>query len=377
MALARAEVMSDLNLAGLGFSEAQADLLEVATGFCRDRSPIAKVRALMGSETGFDAAIWQEMADLGWLGIAVPEEYGGVGLSIAEVVPVVEQMGRTMLASPFVATTLAAQALLAGGSGAQKAAWLPKLASGGIATLALCEAHGAWDLAHIDAVASRDGEQLVLHGTKHFVLWADRADVILVSVQLDGRPALVLLDNAPPASLRRETIIDQTKRSFALTLDGLSVPLSAVLNNAQLASVQQAALLLQSAEMVGGTQAVIDYTLGYLQTRKQFGKLIGEYQALKHPMVDAYIAYEKARSHLYAAAHSYGQQGSGIVAEHMAKAAADKAYAFAADRAIQFHGAFGFTHECDAGLHRRAAIFHASQHGDAAWHRARLADLLF
>jgi acyl-CoA dehydrogenase len=187
---------------------------------------------------------------------------------------------------------------------------------------------------------------------------------------------LVRLDNAPPASLRRETIIDQTKRSFALTLDGLSVPLSALLNNAQLASVQQAALLLQSAEMVGGTQAVIDYTLGYLQTRKQFGKLIGEYQALKHPMVDAYIAYEKARSHLYAAAHSYGQQGSGIVAAHMAKAAADKAYAFAADRAIQFHGAFGFTHECDAGLHRRAAIFHASQHGDAAWHRARLADLL-
>ena len=365
-----------MDMGNIGFSEAQGDLLEVASGFCCDRSPMAKVRALMTSDSGFDAAVWREMADLGWLGIAVPEAYGGASLSLAEVVPVAEQMGRNLLASPFVPTNLAAHAICVGGTEAQKAEWLPRLASGSIATLALSEAHGDWDLARIEATASSDGDRFVLSGTKHFVLWADHADVILVSVQLDGNPALVLLKTPPPAALRRETIIDETKRSFALTLDGLSVPASAVLENAQLASLGQAALLLQSAEMVGGTQAVIDYTLGYLQTRKQFGKLIGEYQALKHPMVDAYVAYEKARSHLYSAAHSFSQQGEGGIAAHMAKAAADTAYAYAADRAIQFHGAFGFTHDCDAGLHRRAAIFHASQYGDAAWHRARLADLL-
>lgn len=367
-----------MELGGLGFSEAQGDLLEVSTGFCRERSPIAQVRALIDSEAGFDAAVWKEMAELGWMAIAVPEEFGGVGLSLAEVVPVVEQMGRNLLASPFVSTTLAAQALLAGGSEVQKAEWLPKLGSGGIGTLALSEAHGDWDLAHIDGTAVRDGGYIQLSGAKHFVLWADSADVILVSVRLDGKPALIALskNDLPANALRGETIIDETKRSFALTLDGISVPAAAVLDSAPLEALGEAALLFQSAEMCGGTLAVIDYTLGYLQTRKQFGKLIGEYQALKHPMVDAYVAYEKARSHLYGAAHCHGEQGRGAIAAHMAKAAADKAYAFAADRAIQFHGAFGFTHDCDAGLHRRAAIFHASQHGDAAWHRAKLAELL-
>jgi acyl-CoA dehydrogenase len=367
-----------MQLADMGFSEAQGDLLEVATGFARDRSPIAKVRALLESESGFDAACWREMADLGWMAIAIPEAFGGVGLSLADAVPVVEQMGRNMLASPFVQAALVTQALTAGGSGAQKAEWLPKLASGSIATLALSESHGDWELTHIDATATRDGDQLILTGAKHFVLWADCADGVLVSVRCEGGAALLMLDKAhiPATSLRRETIIDETKRSFALTLDGISVPHSALLDHADFGALEEAALLLQSAEMVGGTQAVIDYTLGYLQTRKQFGKLIGEYQALKHPMVDAYVAYEKARSHLYSAAFCFGEQGRGMIAAHMAKASADKAYAFAADRAIQFHGGFGFTHDCDAGLHRRAAIFHASQHGDAAYHRTKLADLL-
>jgi acyl-CoA dehydrogenase len=367
-----------MQMASIDFSEAQGDLLEVATGFCRDRSPIAAVRALLESESGFDPACWREMADLGWMAIAIPEAFGGVGLSLADAVPVVEQMGRNMLASPFVQTTLAAQIMLKGGSDAQKGDWLPKLTSGVVATLALLESHGDWDLTHIDATATRDGDQLHLSGSKHFVLWAECADGVLVSVRCDGEAAFVMLDKAhiPASALRREAIIDQSKRSFALTLDGIVVPQSAMLDRADFAALEEAALLLQSAEMVGGTQAVIDYTLGYLQTRKQFGKLIGEYQALKHPMVDAYVAYEKARSHLYSAAHSHGEQGRGVIAAHMAKASADKAYAFAADRAIQFHGAFGFTHDCDAGLHRRAAIFHASQFGDAAWHRSKLADLL-
>lgn len=368
-----------MELGGIGFGEAQGDLLEVATGFCRDRSPIDKVRALMDSAAGYDSELWSEMAELGWLSIAIPENYGGVGLTLAEVVPVAEQMGRNLLASPFVATTLAAQALLSGGNEAQKADWLPKIASGAIATLALAEGHGDWNLDHIEAVAVAEGDTIRLSGTKHFVLWADAAELVIVSVLLGGKPALVLIerDQIPDGALRRETIIDENKRSFALTLDGITVPASALLEQAPLARIEQAALLLQSAEMCGGTQAVIDYTLGYLQVRKQFGKLIGEYQALKHPMVDAYVAYEKARSHLYGAAHAFHEQGRGIVAVYMAKAAADKAYAFAADRAIQFHGAFGFTHDCDAGLHRRAAIFHASQYGDAAWHRSKLAELLW
>lgn len=370
-----------MQMAGLGYSEEQIELLDVATTFCRDKSPIDKVRKLMDSDLGYDADIWADMAALGWTAIAIPDAHGGVGLTLAEAVPVVEQMGRHLMASPFVSSTLAAQALIAGGTEAQQAEWLPRLAEGAVGTLALSEAHGDWELTNITATVKADGDNLVLAGEKLFVLWAESADAVIVSVMLDGKPALLLLTAADVAGrLRREAIIDETKRSFALLLDGISVAKSALLDfgkTAQtLAHIDQAAALLQSAEMCGGAQSVIDYTVSYLQTRKQFGKVIGEYQALKHPIVDAYVDYEKARSHLYSAASSFSDQGLGEVAVRMAKAAADGVYSFAADRAIQFHGGFGFTHDCDAGLHRRAAIFHASQFGDAAWQRTKLAPLL-
>ncbi len=370
-----------MQLAGLGYSEEQIELLDVATTFCRDKSPIDKVRKLIDSELGYDAGVWAETAALGWTAIAIPEAHGGVGLTLAEVVPVVEQMGRYLMASPLVSSTLAAQALVMGGTEAQQAEWLPKLAEGAVGTLALSEAHGDWDLSNITATAKADGDTLKLSGEKLFVLWAESAEVVIASVMLDGKATLVVLTASDIAGrLRREAIIDETRRSFALLLDGIIIAKSALLDfgkTAQtLAHIDQAAALLQSAEMCGGTQSVIDYTVSYLQTRKQFGKVIGEYQALKHPIVDAYVDYEKARSHLYSAASSFSDQGLGEVAVRMAKAAADGVYSFASDRAIQFHGGFGFTHDCDAGLHRRAAIFHASQFGDAAWQRAKLAPLL-
>ncbi len=370
-----------MEFAGLSYSEEQIELLDVATTFCRDKSPIDKVRKLIDSDLGYDADIWAEIAALGWTAISIPENHRGVGLTVAEIVPVVEQMGRHLMASPFVPSALAAQALIAAGTETQSAEWLPRLAEGAVGTLALSEAHGDWDLANITATAKADGDGLVLSGEKLFVLWADSAEAVIVSVMLGGRPALLLLTAVDVAGrLRREAIIDETKRSFALSLDGISVAKSALLDlgkTAQtLAHIEQAATLLQCAEMCGGAQSVIDYTISYLQTRKQFGKIIGEYQALKHPMVDAYVDYEKARSHIYSAASSFSDQGLGEVAVRMAKAAADGVYSFASDRAIQFHGGFGFTHDCDAGLHRRAAIFHASQFGDAAWQRSKLAALL-
>ena len=371
-----------MEFAGLGYSEEQIELLDVATNFCRDKSPMDRVRKLMVSDTGYDAAVWTEIAALGWTAIAVPEAHGGVGLSLAEVVPVAEQMGRNMMASPFMVSTLAAQALIAGGTDAQQAAWLPRLAEGAAASVALYEAHGDWDLTNITATARDDEGRITLSGTKQFVQWAEAADILIASVSYDGKPALVIIERGdiPAGALRREAIIDETRRSCSLKLDGISLSKSGLLDTgkaaATLAHIDMAAALLQSAEMCGGAQSVIDYTLDYLRTRKQFGKIIGEYQALKHPIVNAYVEYEKTRSHLYSAAHCFADQGQGEVAVRMAKAAADRTYSHAADRAVQFHGGFGFTHDCDAGLHRRAAIFQASQYGDAAWHRTKLADLL-
>ncbi|MBI1341067.1 acyl-CoA dehydrogenase [bacterium] len=371
------------NLGRLGFSEEQADLLDVAANFCAQRSPVQRVRALMTDELGHDPGVWRETVDLGWLGVAIPEAYGGVGLSLAEVVPIAEQMGRRLLTVPFVSSTLAAQALLKGASEDQKQRILPLIVSGSPATLALAEAESDWDLEAIASTAMRlpDGG-LTLSGVKRLTVDAHVAERIITSVMLDGSPALVIVDAAdiPAAARRRETIIDETRRSFEIDLTGVPVAganlMPQELARHALHHIHLAANLLTAAEMCGGAQAVIDTTLDYLKTRKQFGQLIGSYQALKHPIVDAYVRYEQARSHLYSAAHNFSDQGAGEIATRMAKAEADAAFSFASDRAIQFHGGFGFTYDCDAQLYRRRAIWSAAQHGDATYHKRRLAELL-
>lgn len=367
----------------IGLSDEQADLLESAAKYCADRSPMETVRRLIEDELGHDPVCFAEIADLGWLGIAIPEAYGGAGLEFAEVVPVVEQMGRNLMAGPFVSTTLAARALLVGGTEAQKSRVLPKLVGGRPAALALMEPHADWDPVHIDCRAERQGDSLVLNGTKTFVENGEAAQWIVVSVKLDGEPALVLLDRDAIARCirRRERIVDETRRSCQLVLDGVSVTQDALLDvslaKSTLEQLELAGSLLASAEMCGAGVSCIDYTVDYLGNRKQFGKPIGSYQALKHPIVEAHIGIEQARSHLYAAAHTFGRDDQGEIAVRMAKAHTGPAFAFAADRAIQFHGGYGFTYECDAQLYRRRALWGESQHGDALYHRRKLAGLLF
>lgn len=367
----------------IGLSEEQAQLIDIAAAFCRDKSPMDKVRSLLDEETGFDPAVWSEMVDLGWTGIAIPEEFGGIGLGLGEVVPLVEYMGRAMMSSPFVGTTLAAQAVLRGGTDEQKQTLLPKLAGGAPASLALCEAHADWNLENLSCTAKADGEALVLSGTKYLVTHAAAAELIIVSLSYEGAPALLVLPKADieASRLTREKIIDDTQRAYALDLEGIRVPKSALMDvslaSETLAHIELTASLLLAADMCGGAFSCIDYTLDYLKTRKQFGKLIGSYQSLKHTAVDAHQAYERARSHLYSAAFLVDQQGEGEMAVRMAKAEAGEAYSFAADRAIQFHGGFGFTYDCDAQLYRRRAIMGCAQHGDARYHRRKLADLMF
>jgi alkylation response protein AidB-like acyl-CoA dehydrogenase len=366
----------------IGLSEEQAELLESASKYCHDKSPIDTVRRLIDDELGYDPAVFAEMAELGWLGIAIPEAYGGAGLELAEVVPVVEQMGRNLIGGPFISTTLTAQALLTAGTEAQKSRVLPELASGTPAALALMEPHADWDPANIECRAEPTGKELRLSGTKTFVVNAETAKWIVASVSFEGSPALVLMDSAAIAKCgcRRETVIDETRRSYQLALDGVSVPKDALfdvsLAPAALERLELAGSLLASAEMCGGGVSCINYMVAYLGDRKQFGKPIGSYQALKHPTVHAHLGIEQARSHVYAAAHTFESGREGEIAARMAKAHTGPALAFAADRAIQFHGGYGFTYECDAQLYRRRALWCESQHGDALYHRRKLADLI-
>jgi acyl-CoA dehydrogenase len=363
------------------FGEEQEQLLDVATSFARDKFPLSKTREHIAAREDFDATVWRDMAALGWLGIAVPDEFGGSTLGLGEAVPVAEALGRQVAGTPFVSTTLAAQALLKAGTAKQQSDWLPKLCQGGIGALALGEPGGDWNLERIACKAARRGASLWLSGTKTFVTDAASADCIITSVMLDDVPALILLtqNDLETAKIERETVIDETRRSYRLVLDGVSVPADNLLDapntKSCLAHLHLAACLLLSAEMCGGASGVIDVTADYLKTRKQFGRYIGSYQALKHPLVDALLAYEAARSHLYYAASVFNSE-EGEIAVRMAKAVSSDALAFASDRAIQFHGGFGFTYDCDAQLYRRRGIWCEYQHGDAAFHRQRLAALV-
>ena len=366
----------------IGFTEEQIDMLTAAERFCREKSPMDKVRSLIEGEQGYAADVWKEIGALGWLGIAIPEEFGGVGLSLTEVVPVVEQMGRRMMHSPFVSTTLAAQAILAGGTETQKSEILPQIARGATATLALSEQNGDWELAHISAAATPDDKGYHLSGTKTFVADLGSADWVISSVKIKDEVTLAIIPKSsiPDSAIRREVIIDETKRCYELNLDRVLIGENDIMEvdktDAALDHIHLAANLLSAAELTGAAQSCIDYTVEYLGTRKQFGKLIGAFQALKHPTVDAFVDYQKARSLLYTAAFNFARQGEGEIAVRMAKSKAEETLSFAADRSIQFHGGFGFTYDCDAQLYRRRAIFLASQYGDARYHKQKLADLL-
>jgi acyl-CoA dehydrogenase len=367
----------------MAFSDEQGMLGDTASGFFADNVPMGAVRAQLETAHGFDAALWRQMVDLGWPALAVPEALGGGGLGVAEAVTIAEPMGRTLCAAPFLSTQLFVQALLHGGTEGQRMANLQRIVDGGIATVALFEDDGDWQLDRVQARASRSGARIRLRGSKALVTDAAAADVIAASVRYDDAPALVVLgrDDLPPDALRREAIVDETRRSYSMSLDDVEVPIEQLIHGPAalraLAAIERSAWLLLAAEATGGIAGALALTVDYLNTRTAFGRKIGSYQALKHPCVDILIGLERARSHVYHAASllAYGEPAE--TALRMAKAQASDGFAFAGDRAVQFHGAIGFTFECNAQLFLRRALWVQYSFGDAPHHRRRLADSLF
>ncbi len=366
----------------IDFTDEQSMLLDTASNFFRDRSPVATVRTQLSTDSGYDDAMWREMVALGWTGLAVPVEHGGSGLTLAEAVTIAEPMGRALCASPLLSSQLFAQGLVAGGSEAQRFDYLGLVCGGTPATVALFEADGNWDLEQIRCRADIDHGRVRLSGTKTLVNDAAVAELIMVSMMADGAPALVIVKRSelPTGACGRETVIDETRRSFHLNLDGIRVADDRLIvgDAAQLAltAIRDGALLLLSAEAAGGIAGVLDLTVDYLNTRTAFGRKIGSYQALKHTCAEILIGLERARSHLYHSASLVAAGEDSEAALRMAKAESSSAFAFAADRAVQFHGGFGFTYECDAQLYLRRALWLQYAFGDAAHHRRHLARLL-
>lgn len=365
----------------LQFSEEQAMLLDVAREFCRDKSPMAVVRAQLDTDTGFDPAIWEEMVGLGWAGIALPESCGGSGMGIASVVPVVEAMGRAMLGTPLISSALAGQLLLRAGNAGQVERLLPAIAAGTPATLALLD-NEDWGAQVSGCVLGEDG---LLQGKKRFVADAAVASLFVVALEHRGEMALAMVNAEQLAedAISCNTLIDQTKRSATVDFSGVAVKEQNLITGARVApalrDVRLLGALLVAAEATGSAAACLDTVVEYLKTRKQFGKLIGSYQALKHPTVDILTSVDSSRSFIYHAASLVGDEALDRDAEiacRMAKAQAGDTLLYAGDRAVQFHGGMGFTYECDAQLYIRRAQWSEQQFGDARHHRKHLAALL-
>ena len=364
----------------ISFTEEQGMLLDTALDFCSKNSTISLVRDRIEAEQSLPPELWSSIVELGWTGITVPESHGGLGLGLGDLVPVVEAMGRNLMASPLVWSAIAANTLRLAGSEDQKSLWLPKIAGGAIATMALVEPGGSWVLAEPESAGKLEGDAIRLSGTKCFVQDAAIAELILVSLMIEGKPRLAMIEQSsiPAQALKREEVIDETRRCYQLELDGLEMPSVQLLPETCFDEIEQAAMLLFSAEMAGGHASTLNLIIDYLKTRKQFDHYIGSYQALKHPTVDVLIGLEATRSHLYHAATIYDADSAQEKETElrMLKAVASEGFSFAGDRAIQFHGGFGFTYECDAQLFLRRALFCQYQFGDETHQRARLASTM-
>lgn len=368
-------VLGDLSIA---LTEEQGMLLDVARGFVADKAPIDAVRAQLETASGFDASVWQEMVELGWTGIALPESVGGSAMGVGSVVPVVESLGAGLLGTPLINSTLAGQLLLRAG-GASVEPWLQRITEGEIATVALLDS-GDWGATNTALDLTADG---VLNGRKLMVGDATVADIFVVVCQQDGQPALAVVERSAlsDGAVKANTLIDLTKRSGNVDFSGVTAVFSCCGDTvvSALRDFHLLGAMLVAAEAAGSAARCLDGIVDYLKTRKQFGKLIGSYQALKHPTVDIYCGMEDARSFVYHAATHVTDDSLSLDAElacRMAKAQASDVMSYAGDRSVQFHGGIGFTWDCDSTLFIRRAQWTAQAFGDPAHHRKHLGRLL-
>ena len=370
----------------LSFSDEQAMLLDSAKSFCGDKSDINAVRSLLKSDSGHNPEVWREMVALGWTGIAIPEQYGGFDMGLGSTVPVIESMGRQLLGTAFITSTLAAQAILRGGSEAQRQQWLPKVVEGTVGSMALLD-NEDWGAKLCGVTANLSDSGIALLGKKLLVADATVADFFVVSINHNGNPALAIVDASQLAegAITANTLIDETKRAATVDFTGVTISPNALLPHSEqaLKDVRLIGALLIAAEATGTSAATLDCIVTYVTSRIQFGRLIGSYQSLKHPTVEILLQMDSSRSLIYHAATLLDDgpdkgpvEADTEIACRMAKAQATETLLFAGDRAVQFHGGMGFTYDCDAMLYIRRAQWAQHQYGDAQHHRLHLARLL-
>jgi alkylation response protein AidB-like acyl-CoA dehydrogenase len=354
------------------FSEEQEELRRTVRAFLEDKSPSAEVRRLMETTEGYDPAVWSQLAEqLGLVGLAVPEEYGGSGYTYVELVVVFEEMGRALLCAPYFSTVaLAANTVLHSGDEEAKKSLLPGIASGEtIATLALTEDSGRWDEAGVTLAATRDGDGWRLDG--------HTAGLIVVAARTDAGVSLFTVAGDAPGLTRTPlTTMDLTRKQARLELAGVpATPLGAEGQGwPVLARTLDLAAVALAAEQVGGAQKCLEMSVDYAKVRVQFGRPIGSFQAIKHKCADMLLEVESAKSAAYYAGWAASELNDELpVVASLAKAYCSEAYFHAAAENIQIHGGIGFTWEHDAHLYFKRAKSSELLLGDPTYHRELLA----
>ena len=353
-----------------GLSESQQILKDTARKFFANESPIAHVRKLMETDTAYDPVLWQKLAEQGFTGIIFPEESGGMGLGMVELVLLMEEAGYALLPGPLFSTLFAGAVLHTCGSDEQKQKYLLPICNGQArATVAFLEANASWNAGDLKMSAA-SGK---LNGTKLFVTDAAVANFILAATAggvylVDAKARGVRIGPMKGMDLTRKIYSVEFSNALAEKLSGNSSGLERALN------IATAAL---AAEMTGGMQRVLETAVAYAKTRKQFGKPIGIFQAVQHMCADMYLETESARSAAYYAAWALEENApDAATSVSIAKMYASDAARTVGNRGIQVHGGMGFTWENDLHLYYRRAKTSETMLGDAAFHRERIAKLV-
>ncbi len=370
-------------------NDEQKLLIDAAGAWARERSPILAWRRLRNNDGGYDPAIFAEMAEMGWAGIVTPEEYGGADFGFLSMGLVLEQIGRTLTASPLAVSSLAAATgIKLAGTAAQKQEWLPAIARGEAVVAIACDEAPRHDPRAIKLKAEKTRGGYVLSGEKRPVLHGIAADAAIVVARTSGTPGdrdgvtlLIVPSNA--ANLRRSELHEVERRGAAVfAFDNVEVGQGAVLGEADrgaevLGVILDAAAAGVAAEMLGAAHEAFDITLAYLKTRVQFGRLIGEFQALQHRAAALHGELVLTRSAVEAALAALDDNAPGTSElVSLAKALAGDAFRRVACEMVQMHGGIGMTEEHDAGLFLKRARTSDMNFGTSAYHRERYAELI-
>ncbi|HEX5609178.1 MAG TPA: acyl-CoA dehydrogenase family protein [Solirubrobacterales bacterium] len=346
-------------------TDEQQAIKATAKDFLASRYKSERIRELAASEDGFDAAGWAEMAELGWAGLALPEEWGGQGLGIVDLAVLFEEMGYALAPSPLLSNTIAGLSLALDGSDDQRERYLRPLATG--------ERRGASAVIG-ELSAEADGDGFVLNGEKTPVIDGGSADFFLVA-GTDGGRYLVERDTAG-LTVTPQYSIDPTRRLATVAFDGVRVAAADTLPEGQgYFPVFHRACVAIAAESTGIAQRTMEMAVEYAKDRQQFGRPIGAYQAVSHRCAQMLLETENARSAVYGAAWAAdAEPGSLPLAASMAKAYASDAGWRVPDASIQVHGGIGFTWEHDLHFFLKRGRANAAMFGDTKFHREQVAE---